>query len=93
MKVAYADDYKGGWPKAWADTIESLGFPGTQDTLTGQAAGGLAIPDTVDPASGTRSYAANAYLSPEVRGRANLTVVTGVEVNKILPGQAQQRRR
>ncbi|KAK7731534.1 hypothetical protein SLS53_008774 [Cytospora paraplurivora] len=84
LKVAYADDYKGGWPKVWADTIESLGFPGTQDTLTGQAAGGLAIPDTVDPASGIRSYAANAYLSPEVRGRANLTVITGVEVNKIL---------
>ncbi|KUI68203.1 L-sorbose 1-dehydrogenase [Cytospora mali] len=84
LKVAYADDYTGGWPKVWADTIESFGFPGAQDTLTGQAAGGLAIPDTVDPAVGMRSYAANAYLSPDVRGRANLTVLTGVEVTKIL---------
>lgn len=84
LKVAYAEDYTGGWPKVWADTIESLGFPGAQDTLTGQAAGGLAIPDTVDPATGMRSYAANAYLPPDVRGRANLTVLTGVEVTRIL---------
>lgn len=84
LKVAYAEDYTGGWPKVWADTIESLGFPGAQDTLTGQAAGGLAIPDTVDPATGMRSYAANAYLPPDVRGRANLKVLTGVEVTRIL---------
>lgn len=84
LKVAYAEDYTGGWPRVWADTIESLGFPGAQDTLTGQAAGGLAIPDTVDPATGMRSYAANAYLPPDVRGRANLTVLTGVEVTRVL---------
>ncbi|KAI1313519.1 hypothetical protein F5Y03DRAFT_381113 [Xylaria venustula] len=84
LKVAYADDYVGGWPKIWADTIESLGLPGAQDILTSQAVGGLMIPDTVDPAIGIRSYAANAYLPPEVRGRANLTVLTGVEVKRVL---------
>lgn len=84
LQVAYADDYASGWPKVWADTIESLGYPGAQDTLTGQAAGGLMIPDTVDPAVGIRSYAANAYLSQEVRGRDNLTLTTGVEVNRVL---------
>ncbi|CAJ2500716.1 Uu.00g035690.m01.CDS01 [Anthostomella pinea] len=84
LQVAYADDCMGNWPKIWADTIESLGFPGAQDTLTGQAAGGLMVPDTVDPALGIRSYAANAYLNPEVRGRANLTLRTGVEVKKVL---------
>lgn len=85
LQLSYADDYRGGWPKAWAETIESLGFPGAQDALAGQAgAGGLMIPDTVDPAAGIRSYAASAYLPPEVRGRANLTVRTGVEVKKVL---------
>lgn len=84
LRLAFADDFKGGWPKVWADTIESLGFPGAQDTLTEQAVGGLMTPDSVDPASGTRSYAANAYLTPEVRGRPNLTIRTGVEVTKIL---------
>lgn len=84
LQLAYADDYRGGWPKVWADTMESLGFPGTQDTLTGQAAGGLMIPDTVDPALGIRSYATSAYLSPEVRGRSNFKVRTGVEVKKVL---------
>lgn len=83
LQVAYADNCTGTWPKIWADTIESLGFPGAQDTLTGQAAGGLVLPDTVDPATGTRSYAASAYLTPEVRGRANLTVRTGAEVKRV----------
>lgn len=92
LQVAYADGCMGKWPKVWADTIESLGFPGAQDTLTGYAPGGLMVPDTVDPAMGIRSYAANAYLSPEVRGRANLTVRTGVEVKKVLlkkPGRGE----
>ncbi|KAI0402356.1 hypothetical protein F4802DRAFT_576219 [Xylaria palmicola] len=84
LKVAYADDYASGWPKVWAETMESLGFPGAQNMLTSQAPGGVMIPDTVDPALGIRSYAVNAYLSPEVRGRANLTVITGVEVKKIV---------
>ncbi|EMR65038.1 putative glucose-methanol-choline oxidoreductase protein [Eutypa lata UCREL1] len=70
LQVSYADDCTGRCPKVWADTIESLGFPGSQDTLTGQAAGGLMIPDTVDPAM--------------VPGRAHLTVRTGVEVKKVL---------
>lgn len=86
LQVSYADDCTGRCPKVWADTIESLGFPGSQDTLTGQAAGGLMIPDTVDPAMGIRSYAANAYLSPKVRGRANLTVRTGVEYTDLTTG-------
>ena len=38
----------------------------------------------MDPALGTRSYAANAYLPPAVRGRVNLTVRTGVEVRKVV---------
>lgn len=42
------------------------------------------IPDTVDPVMGIRGYAANAYLSADVRGRANLSVLTGVEVKKVL---------
>ncbi|KAI0471519.1 hypothetical protein GGR56DRAFT_667497 [Xylariaceae sp. FL0804] len=84
LQVAYADDCMGEWPKIWHETIESLGFSGAQDTLTGQAAGGLVVPDSVDPAMGIRSYAANAYLSPEVRGRANLTVRTKVEVKRVL---------
>lgn len=84
LKVAYADDYVSGWPKVWADTIKSLGFPGARGLLDGQTAGGLMIPDTVDPDIGIRSYAANAYLSPEVRARPNLTVLTGAEVKKVL---------
>lgn len=84
LKVAYADDCMSAWPKVWADTIESLGLPGAQDILTSQAAGGLVIPDTVDPTTGIRSYAVNAYLPSETRSRNNLTVRTGVEVKRVL---------
>ncbi|KFA71232.1 hypothetical protein S40288_03872 [Stachybotrys chartarum IBT 40288] len=84
LQIAYAGDCMDEWPKVWADTIEALGYSGVQDTLTGQVVGGFVIPDTVDPALGIRSYAANAYLSSEVRRRPNLTVHTGAEVNKIL---------
>lgn len=89
LRVAYADALCAGdldgWPKVWANTIESLGFPGAQDTLSlDQKSGGLIIPDTVDPEAGIRSYAANAYLSPDVRSRANLTVLTGVDVHKVV---------
>ncbi|KAI0012615.1 hypothetical protein F4779DRAFT_625748 [Xylariaceae sp. FL0662B] len=71
LKLTFADDYTGGWSKVWAKTIEGLGYPGARDSLAGQATGGLMIPDTVDP-------------TMEIRGRANLTVLTGVEVNKVL---------
>ncbi|KAI1445442.1 GMC oxidoreductase-domain-containing protein [Annulohypoxylon stygium] len=84
LKLAFAEDYTDGWPKVWADTIEALGYPGAQNPLTSQSPGGLMIPDTVDPVLGIRSYAVNAYLTPEIRARANLTVLTGVEVNKVL---------
>ncbi|KAK7750162.1 hypothetical protein SLS62_007913 [Diatrype stigma] len=92
LQVAYADSCMDDWAIIWANTIESLGFPGAQDTLTGHAPGGLVVPDTVDPAMGIRSYAANAYLSPVVRGRANLTVRTNVDVKKVLlekPGRGE----
>lgn len=84
LRVSYAEDYADGWPKIWADTISALGFPGAQDTLADQGPGGLMIPDAVDPGRGVRSYAGNAYLSPEVRERTNLTVRTGVEVSQVI---------
>ncbi|KAI1328988.1 hypothetical protein F5Y16DRAFT_409507 [Xylariaceae sp. FL0255] len=86
LSLAYVDDYASGWPKIWADTIGSLGYPGAQRKLPDQAtgAGGFMVADTVDPVLGIRSYAANAYLTPEIRQRANLTVLTGVEVRRVL---------
>lgn len=84
LQVSYADKYIDGWPKVWAETMETLGFPGAQDTLMDHAAGGLMIPETIDPTMGARTYAANAYMSSEVRGRINLMLSTGVEVKKVL---------
>lgn len=84
LKIYYVDDYTDGWPIVWAGTKTVLGFPGVQDTLADQDPGGLRIPDAVDPAMGSRSYTGSAFLLPEVRGRTNLTVHTGVDVKEVL---------
>jgi choline dehydrogenase-like flavoprotein len=83
LKVASADTSGNEWPKIWSKTLETLGFPGAQDTLSSQGVGGLVVPDSIDPVTAQRSFSANAYLAP-ARGRANLTVITGVEVHKVL---------
>lgn len=83
LKVAFADTSGDEWPKIWSKTLETLGFPGAQDTLSSQAVGGLVVPDSIDPVTVQRSFSANAYLAP-ARDRANLTVITGVEVHMVL---------
>jgi choline dehydrogenase-like flavoprotein len=70
------------WEKAWIDGLESLGFAST-DPLSGRLGGPNIAPETIDPKTKQRSYAANAYFDP-VRGRPNLTVRTGTTVAKIL---------
>lgn len=68
--------------KAWIDGLESLGFP-KSDALSGRLGGPIIAPESIDPKTKQRSYAANAYLDP-IRGRSNLTVLTGMTVTKVL---------
>lgn len=76
------EDSQWQWPKAWQDTLEGLGYPTGLDAFSGQHYGGLMGADTLDPVTKKRSYAANAHLD-EARSRENLTVWTGVLVNRI----------
>ncbi|KAK7731047.1 hypothetical protein SLS53_008849 [Cytospora paraplurivora] len=71
------------WPQIWRDTFEGLGLPADNDPFSGTITGAVSYPETVDPKSKTRSYAANAYLSP-ASSRPNLTVWTSAQVDKVL---------
>lgn len=69
--------------RAWNNTFRELGFGVTQDPYNGHGVGAWSTPASIDPATGTRSYAASAYLAP-VRGRPNLHVVTGATASRII---------
>ncbi|KAK8061649.1 Dehydrogenase citC [Apiospora phragmitis] len=70
------------WEKAWIEGLESEGFPRT-DPLSGRLGGPNIAPETIDPKTKQRSYAANAYLDP-VRHRPNLTIRTETTVTKVV---------
>ena len=70
------------WQKAWIDGLESVGFPKT-DPLSGNFGGPNIAPESIDPKTKQRSYAANAYLDP-IRSRPNLIIQTETTVTKVL---------
>jgi len=67
---------------AWVKTFNKLGLKMTADPQSGHGNGGYSNLITVDPASGTRSYAGTAYYQPNIN-RQNLVVLTEAQVNKI----------
>ncbi|KAK4251402.1 hypothetical protein C7999DRAFT_37728 [Corynascus novoguineensis] len=71
------------WPQIWRDTLAGLGFPAENDPVSGDIQGAVMYPDAIDPKTKTRSYAGNAYLGL-AQDRPNLSVWTGVTVDKIL---------
>lgn len=72
----------GALEKAWIESLESLGFKRT-DPLSGRLGGPNIAPESIDPNTKQRSYAANAYLDPIV-GRPNLTIRPETTVTKVL---------
>ncbi|OLN85287.1 putative GMC-type oxidoreductase Mb1310-like protein 2 [Colletotrichum chlorophyti] len=83
LKLSLPDNAESFWPKTWQDTIRGLGFPSACDPLSGEGVGSSLTPDTVDPETRQRSYAASAYLQ-SAKSRTNLTVITGALVEKIV---------
>ncbi|KAK4153485.1 hypothetical protein C8A00DRAFT_33776 [Chaetomidium leptoderma] len=71
------------WSQVWRDTWAGLGFPADNDPFSGEIHGAVMYPDAIHPKTKTRSYACNAYLGP-ARDRPNLTIWTGVTVDKIV---------
>jgi choline dehydrogenase-like flavoprotein len=72
----------GVWEKDWVDGLESVRFP-KSDPLSGHFGGPNIAPESINPRTKQRSYAANAYLDP-VRSRPNLTILTDTTVTKLL---------
>lgn len=71
------------WPRVWRDTLAGLGYPVDNDPFSGDICGAVMYPDAIHPETKTRSYAGNAYLGP-ARNRPNLTIWTGITVEKVL---------
>ncbi len=82
LKVSDVNEPDNAWLKVWTDTFNTLGFP-TADPFSGEVCGPMITPESIHPTTGQRWSSANAYLEP-ARGIANLTVVTGATVSKIL---------
>ncbi|KAI0142136.1 hypothetical protein BJ166DRAFT_94476 [Pestalotiopsis sp. NC0098] len=74
-----------GWPKAWRETLSSLGYSASNDPFSGQVCGTLTVPDAINPSTRERSFSGNAYLGSAAQ-RSNLTIWTQTTVDKILFG-------
>ncbi|KAI1824685.1 putative GMC oxidoreductase [Xylaria intraflava] len=83
VQAAFTGTVQDPLGQAWHKTFKNLGFGLQGDPFSGRAAGAWSVPGTIDTTSGTRSYAATAYLVP-ASSRKNLQVVTGAHVEKIL---------
>lgn len=78
----FPDSY-GPLTEAWPRTYKTLGIEVKGDPRSGLALGGYTNLLSINTATHTRSYAANAYYLP-VAGRRNLKVPTAAHVQKIL---------
>ncbi|KDN46112.1 GMC oxidoreductase [Tilletiaria anomala UBC 951] len=83
--------YVGEQTRNWILALESLGIPRNDHSLAGNNVGASVQPSIIDPRDSTRSYAASAYLGPNL-GRPNLRILTGATVERIefAPGDAHQ---
>lgn len=74
------------WPDTWEETLKSLEIPVDNNPYSqdGEATGAFMVADAIDKTSKNRSYAANDYYLRLAKGRENLTVRTGIVVDRIL---------
>jgi hypothetical protein len=66
------------------DGLQELGIPTLTDPNNGTAAGGMLIPDSINPNNQTRSYARLDYFDTVINTRQNLHVATHQHVNRVL---------
>jgi choline dehydrogenase-like flavoprotein len=83
VQVSFGDQYM-PYHAAWMDAFKALGYPQDEDPINGACTGPFVSPGAVDPTTHTRSHSAAAYLTPDVQARANLRVVTGALVEKLV---------
>ncbi|KUI52942.1 L-sorbose 1-dehydrogenase [Cytospora mali] len=83
IQTSFSGDLTHPIREAWADTFEARGHRMTEDPFLNASVGAFSCLASIDPATNERSYATTAYYNP-IKGRANLHVVTGANVEKIL---------
>ncbi|KAJ4391876.1 hypothetical protein N0V93_005496 [Gnomoniopsis smithogilvyi] len=91
LKLSFPDDdEEWKWPSTWRETLRTLGYPVDVDIygLAGEHCGATLVADSINPFTKQRSYVANDYYG-QAKTRANLTVKTGAEVQKILFDEAK----
>ncbi|KAI0145239.1 glucose-methanol-choline oxidoreductase-like protein [Xylariaceae sp. FL1272] len=88
IRASFPDAINNPLPKAWIETLESLGHRVTGDPFTGQFVGAFTNATTIDPETRQRSFAVSAYLKP-VQHRSGLHVTTGAHVTRVLLANAQ----
>ena len=89
LPISFPDIY-GPFHNAWMAAFCNLGLENGHDPILGRKQGAFMPPNTVDPRTHQRSYAASAYYSPEVEARPNLDLITGTAVHKLLLKSAPQ---
>ncbi|RFU72424.1 gmc oxidoreductase [Trichoderma arundinaceum] len=83
IQVCYSEGYSKP-NSVWMEAFAKLGLEMKSDTRTGKGLGAFQQGGSIDPASNTRSYAANAHYTPDIASRPNLTVITETIVKKIV---------
>lgn len=83
IQVSFSEGYT-KTNSAWMETFAKFGLTNVADVRSGDVSGAFQQPASIDPVSKTRSFAATAYYTPEVRSRPNLTVLTGTTAKKVV---------
>ncbi|KAH8201473.1 hypothetical protein TruAng_004397 [Truncatella angustata] len=84
IHVSFGEGLTKAFNGAWMETFSALGLQNNADPRTGKALGAFQNPSSIDPSTKTRSFAATAYLTSDVRQRSNLTIRCSSVVEKVL---------
>lgn len=71
----------------WMEAFEELGHATCTTGFADSAAGAVTVTNAIDGSKGERSHAATAFLEPALK-RGNVTLRTGVKVDKIIFDEA-----
>lgn len=69
--------------RLWQETFNNLGVESDSDPFSGKNIGGYITPNSIDPDTQLRSYAASAYLYPVQNTRSNLVILSDALVTRI----------
>lgn len=72
----------------WIEAFEELGHATNSTGFVESSAGAVTVANAIDSSNGERSHAGTAFLEPALK-RGNVTLRTGVKVDKIAFGETQ----